>query len=651
MLPARDLWMSHTTGERLWPVSLTPETLALALPAERCPLVLSPSSERGWLGGSAVVAVDPFELRHGVTLAEAAKTLEAAYEAESAVLTAVLATYDGTCSVASYSGAFVRSDSGWRRWGPVAEALVFSANQTGQALDCATPLLVRTEWDLSGREYRTAVAEVRERIASGDVYVLNLTARLSGELAVESPARAFVALSSRAAGEMTAHLAGLPGETPWIASVSPERFVRVSAGEEGARVAEVCPIKGTRPRGLSPQGEAAIIIELAGDPKERAEHIMVVDLERNDLGVACVPGTIHVDPLYEVVPTPYCHQMVSTVRGTVRREVDFATLLSALFPCGSVTGAPKRAAMRIISELEASARRAYCGALLVAVPGELDSSVLIRTLEGSAEKPAQATWGTGCGITHDSDPAAEYLELLLKASPATGDGAPSVALRETMRVSSRRVPLLDRHLARLAGGGAGPTVLARVRAAVAAQLDRPEAALPYARLGITATPDGEVAAGLTTEESSLAVEGGPRIALVEVAQAPVLPECAAKPASRRYWDRAHRVARARGADQAILVGPDGRIIDGSTATVWLVVDGALRTPPAPPAVAGVARSLIFDLAAQHGLEATEANLDSRDLELADEVFLSNAVGLVVPVRNRGGIVCATLTRLVADLFV
>ena len=129
---------------------------------------------------------------------------------------------------------------------------------------------------------------------------------------------------------------------------------------------------------------------------------MVVDLERNDLGRVCVPGSVEVSPLYEVVETPYCHQLVSTVRGIMRPDASLGDLLESAFPCGSVTGAPKVAAMRIARELEASPRAGYCGALVVAMPGRLDSSVLIRTLEYRAD--GSAAWGTGCGITIDSDP-------------------------------------------------------------------------------------------------------------------------------------------------------------------------------------------------------------------------------------------------------
>lgn len=558
-------------------------------------------------------------MRSGLTLGDAADVLQAQFEGSGPGLTAVLARYDGACTVV--------------RFADLGEPDVFEVpGEVPSPAGAATPLLRDARWDLSPRQYREWVRRVRERIAAGDFYVVNLTARLSGELAVSSPASAFFALSSRAQADMAALFEGLEGPTPWVASVSPERFVRIRRIEGGARSIEVCPIKGTRPRGGTEDGDRASALDLLGNEKERAEHVMIVDMERNDLGVCCVPGSVHVDPLYEVVTTPYCHQLVSTVRGTLVPQASFAQVVGAAFPCGSVTGAPKRAAMRVIEELEATERGAYCGALLVAVSGELDSAVLIRTLEGVEGEPKIARWGSGCGITHDSDPAGEHLELLLKASPVTGDGAPEVALRETMRVSDGRVPLLDLHLARLAAGGCGPTVLARVRTAVVAEIGE----AGHGRLGVTVTPDGAVAAGITTEPSSLTVDSGPRLAPIEVQAVPVLPRAAAKPAGRRYWDRAHAAARLAGADQAALHLPDGTLVDGSTATLWIVRGGAMLTPLAPPAVAGVARELVFDAADIAGVEAREVALSLEDLDSAQEVWLSNAVGGLVPVRGRSG---------------
>ncbi len=343
-----------------------------------------------------------------------------------------------------------------------------------------------------------------------------------------------------------------------------------------------------------------------------------------------MPGSIAVSPLYDVEETPYCHQLVSTVHGVMRERAGFAELLEAAFPCGSVTGAPKISAMRIARELEGSPRGAYCGALVVATPGRLDSSVLIRTLE--YRPGGSAAWGTGCGITFDSDAAAEWLESELKASPALGDGTPPVTLRETCRILGGRIPLIARHLARLVAGGCGPTIVSRVSSRVAAALASRKPG--DTRLTVSVEPSGEVAVTTSAAASTLAVPGGPVILPVPVAEAPALPPGAAKPADRAPWDAAQARAAEAGADQAILVA-GGRLIDGATATVWLRLGDRLLTPAAPPAVAGVARSAVFDLAPPAGLSAHEAQLTEADLAAADEVFLSNALAGVVPVRGRG----------------
>jgi para-aminobenzoate synthetase component 1 len=371
-------------------------------------LVLAPASARGWFGGRAMVASGPVEVLAGASLEQAGRALEAQFlgEADSAV-TMVVAAYAGDCTVVRFATS---AD------GVLPEPAAPPFALTG-------PLLRDVAWDLSRGAFCAAVEETHERIRAGDVYVLNLTARLEGDSVAPSPQEAFAALAERASADMAAFVTGLPGAVPWIASVSPERFVRVRRQViDGSRIVEIEPIKGTRPRGAVLSVDAVLSAGLLADVKERAEHVMVVDLERNDLGVVCVPGSIHVDPLYEIVSTPYCHQLVSRVRGVLRSDATFDELLAAVFPCGSVTGAPKRAAIRIAAELEATPRGAYCGSLLVAVPGELDSSVLIRTLEGIDGSPSRARYGTGCGVTIDSVPDAEYEEAALKASLVTGDG-------------------------------------------------------------------------------------------------------------------------------------------------------------------------------------------------------------------------------------
>jgi len=343
-----------------------------------------------------------------------------------------------------------------------------------------------------------------------------------------------------------------------------------------------------------------------------------------------------------VVQTPYAHQMVSRVCGLFREDATVGELLAAAFPCGSVTGAPKVSAMAHISRLEAAPRVAYTGSLVVALPGELDSSVLIRTMDVHGD---EVVYGTGCGITIDSDPAEEWLESRLKASPVLGDGVPSVALRETCRVVDGRVPLLEWHLGRLAAGGCGPTLIARVRAAAVQALKAWHE--PRGRLGITVTPYGEVEAAVDAHTSSLAVPGGPLGVLVP-APLPPLPQNAAKPADRSPWDRALISARPLG-QQAILTH-EGRIVDGSTANVWLRLGDRLVTPPAGPAIAGVARAVVLAHAAGLGLHAEAAEVTIEDFERAEEAFLTNALGGAVALRGRGGPAHEAVARLFARLW-
>ncbi len=214
-------------------------------------------------------------------------------------------------------------------------------------------------------------------------------------------------------------------------------------------------------------------------------------------------------------------------------------------------------------------------------------------------------------------------------------GSRSPVLRETIRVARGTLPLLAYHLERLAEGGVPAAQLAEVREAAALEAAR-ERAGAY-KLQVTVEPGGGFRVVASAEPSSLDVPGGPAIVPVAVAALPQLPPRAAKPADRSYWDGPQRLAHLRGGQQAVLVTADGDVVDGGTATVWAVEDGVLVTPPAPPAVAGVARRAILrELAPALGLQTEVRPLPLDELEAADEVLLSNAVGGVVAAAGRGG---------------
>jgi len=251
-----------------------------------------------------------------------------------------------------------------------------------------------------------AVRRALEYVAAGDVYQVNLAQRFRVRSDLE-PFEAFLRLREAQPVPFAAYLdcAGFS-----VLCGSPERFLRVRGG-----AIETEPIKGTRPRDRDPDADRALRAALCGDAKERAEHVMVVDLERNDLGRVCVTGSVHVPSLMRVESFATLHHMVSTVRGTLRTDVGLAELLRATFPGGSITGAPKIRAAQVIAELEDAPRELYTGALFrFRGPRDFDSAIAIRT---AVARDGVYAYHAGGGIVADSDPVREHRECLLKAEP------------------------------------------------------------------------------------------------------------------------------------------------------------------------------------------------------------------------------------------
>ena len=262
---------------------------------------------------------------------------------------------------------------------------------------------VRSNFTREG--YLDAVARVIEYIFAGDIFQANLSQRLEAPLA-GTPLELYGRLRRRNPAPFAAFLDC--GDVV-IASSSPERFLRVHDG----RQVETRPIKGTRPRGVGPEHDAALALALAESDKDRAENVMIVDLLRNDLSRVCRPGTVRVPELFAIEHYATVHHMVSTVVGELAPEHDGVDLLRAAFPGGSITGAPKVRAMQIIAELEPTARGAYCGAIgYVSVTGALDTSIVIRTYLVLGR---DVYFQVGGGIVADSDPEQEYRETLDKA--------------------------------------------------------------------------------------------------------------------------------------------------------------------------------------------------------------------------------------------
>jgi para-aminobenzoate synthetase component 1 len=253
--------------------------------------------------------------------------------------------------------------------------------------------------------YLDAVARVREYIFAGDIFQANLSQRFEAPL-VEAPWTLYTRLRVRNPAPFAAFFE-LPQAT--VLSASMERFLRV----DRAGHVETRPIKGTRPRGLGPEHDAALGLALTESAKDRAENLMIVDLLRNDLSRVCAPGSVKVPELFALERYATVHHLVSTVVGDLEPGADGLALLRAAFPGGSITGAPKLRAMEIIAELEPSYRGVYCGSIgYWSLTGELDTSIAIRT---AVARHGRVYFNAGGGIVADSDPEQEYRETLDKA--------------------------------------------------------------------------------------------------------------------------------------------------------------------------------------------------------------------------------------------
>jgi para-aminobenzoate synthetase component I len=253
--------------------------------------------------------------------------------------------------------------------------------------------------------YVEAVQKVRDYILAGDIFQANLSQRFQVPL-TERPWDLYARLRRRNPAPFAAYI-DFPEAT--VLSASPERFLKVDAHGH----VETRPIKGTRPRGVGPEHDAALGQALTESAKDRAENLMIVDLMRNDLSRVCLPGTVRVQELFALERYATVHHLVSTVAGTLRPGADALDLLRATFPGGSITGAPKLRAMEIIAELESSARGVYCGSIgYWSLTGELDTSIAIRT---AIARRGRVYFSAGGAVVADSEPEQEYRETLDKA--------------------------------------------------------------------------------------------------------------------------------------------------------------------------------------------------------------------------------------------
>ena len=483
------------------------------------------------------------------------------------------------------------------------------------------------EPQLSQGGYDAAFDVLAEAIRAGDIYQANLTLPLAGSWHGD-PLAIYAALRPAAA-------AGYGGVVhdgaQWLLSFSPELFFALHEGIVTAR-----PMKGTRPRGRDAAADAALATELAASAKDRAENLMIVDLVRNDLSRVAEPGSVRVERAFAVESYPTVHQMVSTVHAQLREKLGALDLVRALFPSGSITGAPKIRAMELIARVERDARGAYCGTI-----GRIDSgtrdrtgdaafNVAIRTLRLVAQKSrgGRAVLGVGSAIVADSAAATEWRECLLKGGfvrqSTTASSAAGFDLIETMRVDSGAIALLELHLDRLAASARALGFALDVEALRTALTAHCAGATAPSRLRLRVAR-----AGAWTLELSPAPALLPQPAPCALLRLPVDPgdwRLRHKTSDRGFYEAALGAARAAGAIEALFVRDDGLLTEGSFTNLFVERGERLVTPPGSLGLLpGVLRhSLLADG------RAVEAKLRLDDL--AGGFLIGNALRGLMPAR-------------------
>lgn len=483
-----------------------------------------------------------------------------------------------------------------------------------QLLSPADARIAQVRFSVPKPRYRKQVAAIRELIREGDVYQINYTGQL--RFTLDQPADAlFHALVKR---QPVPYAAYLDIGDAQILSCSPELFFR----REGRRIV-TRPMKGTATRGASAEEDEERARHLAADVKNRAENVMIVDLLRNDLSRCCVAGSVRTPKLFETERYETLIQMSSEIEGELEPDAGLLDIFTALFPCGSITGAPKIRAMQRIDALEDEQRGVYCGAVGFVRPGgDAVFNVAIRT---SVVREGTGRLGIGSGIVWDSEADAEFSECLLKAQFLAGSAdleAEPFYLIETMRAEDGRIVLLDLHMDRLQASAA----------AFGIPLHRSEV---EGRISAELPDDGDYRVRLTLDQGgAVRIERSPadpkpdhwRAAISGThvdAQDPLLRH---KTSRRSLYNEKLKKAQRLGYDEVLFLNARGEVTEGARSNIFIRNGRSWRTPPiGSGALPGVYRRHLID--SLPGV--SEVVLYIHDVLGADAVYFCNAVaGLV-----------------------
>lgn len=463
--------------------------------------------------------------------------------------------------------------------------------------------------EISRDHYLTTVATIQNHIQAGDVYQINYTFKQHFDF-TGCAKSLYARLRTR---QRAAYGAFVQTPEHRILSLSPELFVRT----EGSTI-HTRPMKGTAPRAASPAADQAVCDWLREDEKSRAENLMIVDLLRNDLSRISEVGSVHVTDLFNVETYPTLHQMTSGITSTLKPETSFSSLIKALFPCGSITGAPKVKAMECIQALEISPRGVYTGAVgYGSAKDGLRFNVAIRTL--TLDGDGNGEMGIGSGIVYDSNAADEWDECHLKANFLTQPDQPPFEILETLKWDpDGGFVLLDRHLDRLKSSAASfgyPFDLGTIQAALTAAVSGSKPLRVRLTLSTEGQSNVEIQALNELTELSFSISN-----TCPDAQSPFTYH---KTTQRDFYE-AQRAAQT--GDEVVFTNAQGHLTEGSFTNLFVDIQGKLFTPPVSAGLLpGTLRQELLDRG-----EAFEADLTAVDLNAPNQVFLGNSVRGLVP---------------------